>query len=220
MHYIYNPYDVLPCETEEEWARSQAIIEKNRQTIRDLLPQLRKVIEDPQREKEDVSRVLRPYYIETRAVPMTPEDIPELESLCRLILEKGGEQGQKIQEMLLSVISSTAAQESIPFLLDMLHGPQPKGRFGPRWRELALVGLGRIALIHERDEAYEALHEGLEDRHADVRYTTMALIANAYLNAEREIPKAVLVKFHKIARSDPDKDLRQDAKRYLREFEE
>jgi hypothetical protein len=152
-----------------------------------------------------------------REVPMTPGDLPELERLCRLILERGGARKGDIQEALLRLIGATAAAESVPFLIEMLHYSQRGDRFGPTRRQLALWGLARIALFHDVREAYEALYEGLDDRRADVRFTVADLILNAYLSARQDVPPHVVEKLRHMARSDPDDSVRHAAQRYLRE---
>jgi len=148
---------------------------------------------------------------------MTPADLLELERLCRLILERGGSCQNEIQRVLLRWIGVTAAAESVPFLLKMLHYTRRGDRFGPQRRQLALWGLARVPIFHNIPEAYEALQGGLEDRNADVRYATADMILNAYLRAGREVPQAVVEKLRHMARSDADDSVRWAAQRYLRE---
>ena len=210
-------YDPLPYKTAEARERTRQRIQRNRQIIRDLLPRLRTLIEDPDRDPEDVFQVFRPYHLETRDVPMTRDDLPELHALCRRVLEKGGLEQHEIQRVLLRLIGSTTSPASVPFLLDMLHYSRHGDSFGPERRRLALWGLARIAIAHNVPEAYAALREGLEDRHADVRFTTADLILNAYLDADREVPEDVVAALEAMAASDPDKDVQRAAKRYLRE---
>jgi hypothetical protein len=210
-------YDPMPHDTPEDLERTRQRIQRNRQIIRELLPRLRALIEDPKRDPEDVFQVLRPYHLETNDVPMGQDDLPELEALCRLVLEKGGRSQQEIQCFLLRLIGSTASEASVPFLLEMLHYSRRGDNFGPERRQLALWGLARIAIAHNVSEAYTALWEGLEDHHANVRYTTADLILNAYLDARRDVPEDVVKKLRQMAATDPDKDVRQVVRRYLRE---
>lgn len=210
-------YDPMPYETPKDRARTQQRIARNRQIIRDILPHLRELIEDPHRDPDDVFQLLRPYHLDTNNVPMTSADVPELEAQCWLILEKRGLEQQKIQRVLLRLVGSTAAPESAPFLLDMLHYSRRGDNFGPERRQLALWGLARIAIAHNVPEAYKALREGLTDRHADVRFTTADLILNAYLDAKRNVPDDVVARLREMAESDPDKDVRRAAQAYLRE---
>ena len=148
---------------------------------------------------------------------MTAADLPELEWLCRLILERGGPRQNDIQEVLLRLIGATAAAESMPFLLEMLHYTRRGDRFGPQRRQLALWGLARVALFHNLPEAYGALQGGLGDRNADVRYATADMILNAYLRAGRDVPQDVVARLCHMARSDPEDSVRRAAQRYLRE---
>jgi hypothetical protein len=148
---------------------------------------------------------------------MTPGDLPQLERLCRLILARGGARQGDIQEALLRLIGATAAAQSTPFLIEMLRYSHRGDRFGPERRQLALWGMARIAMRHNVPDAYEALRGGLEDRHADVRFTVVDLILDAYLSARRDVPSHVTEKLRHMARSDPDDSVRHAAQRSLRE---
>ena len=102
----------------------------------------------------------------------------------------------------------------------MLHYSRRGDQFGPERRQLALWGLARIAIFHDVSEAYEALREGLEDHHADVRFTTADLILNAYLDkrsAHQKVPQDVVERLQELARTDPDDSVRRVVRRYLRE---
>jgi len=148
---------------------------------------------------------------------MTPADLPELERLCRLILERGGARQSEIQEVLLRLIGATAAVESVPFLLEMLRYTRRGDRFGPQRRQLALWGLARVAIFHNAPQAYSALQGRLTDRNADVRYATADMIANAYLRPGRDVPPDVVDRLRHLAHSDPDDSVRHAAQRHLRE---
>jgi hypothetical protein len=218
MHYdIWTRYDPWPQETPEERERRIQRIERNRRIIRNMLPHLRQLIEDPKRDPVNVSECLRPYHAETDNVPMEIADLPEIEALCRLVLEKGGLEQNLIQRVLLSLVASTAAQESVPFLLEMLHYSRRGDHFGPERRQLALWGLARIALAHNVPEAYAALQEGLKDHHADVRLTATDLNLDAYLGARRQVPPDIVATMRVLATSDPDEYVRRAAQKYLRE---
>ena len=182
-----------------------------------MLPRLEAEIENPARDSNSVGEALKPYHMLGRELPMTPGDRPELERLCRLILKRGGSRKGDIQEALLRLIGATAAAQSTPFLLDMLHYSHRGDSFGPERRQLALWGLARIALFHDVPEAYQALRKGLDDRNADVRFTVTDLILNAYLSAWRDVPQDVKDKLRQMARSDPDHSVRRATSRALRE---
>ena len=213
----WSPYDPNDADSPENQVRRQKRAEQYRRTIRKMLPRLEREIENPRRDLNSVGEVLRPYDLSAREAPMTPADLPELERLCRLILDRGGSRQDEIQEVLLRLIGATAAAKSVPFLLEMLHYTRRGDRFGPQRRQLALWGLARVAIFHNIPEAYEALQGGLEDRNADVRYATADMILNAYLRAGRDVPQDVVDRLHHMARSDPDDSVRRAAQRYLRE---
>jgi len=215
---IETTYDPYPDESPEEEARRRELLEHDRDVARAVLPALRREIENPERDLTSVSQALKPYRRETFGdVPMTAEDLPELEALCRSILERRGPRQGQIQTVLLRLIGATAARESVPFLLEMLHYGRRGDLFGPERRQLALWGLARIAMLHGVPEGYQALREGLDDRHAKVRYTTADLILDAYLDAGREVPRDVVDRLEQIARSDPDEHVRRRVNRFLRE---
>jgi hypothetical protein len=185
-----------------------------------MLPQLRELIEDPDRDANDVFQVLRPYHQQAREVPMTPDDLPELEALCRLILERGGSRQSEIQRVLLRLVGATAEPTSVPFLLEMLHYSKRGDQFGPERRQLALWGLARVAIFHDVPEAYEALKEGMNDHRAEVRLTAADLILNVYLDREsvhHQVPSNVVDKLEEMAQSDPDDYVRRRIKKFLRE---
>jgi hypothetical protein len=218
MRYdTWNPYDPDDTASPDRQARRRQRLEQAQQVIREMLPGLEAEIENPERDLNSVGDALRPYHEFAREMPMTPGDLPELERLCRLILTRGGSRKGEIQEVLLRLIGATAAAESTTFLLEMLHYSHRGDQFGPERRQLTLWGLARIAIFHNLPEAYQALYEGLDDRHADVRYTVIDLILDAYLNAKRDVPARVVEKLRHMVRSDPDDLVRHAAQRYLRE---
>ena len=215
-----NPYDPTENDTPESKAHLRKRLHRDQQIVREMLPRLRQEIENPRRHKESVSQVLRPYHLNAREVPMTPADLPEIKAQCRLVLERGGSGQNAIQTVLLRLAGATAAPESVPFLLEMLHYTRRGDHFGPERRQLALWGLARVAIFHNVPEAYAALWEGLDDRRAEVRFTTANLVLDAYLDkrsAHRQVPQDVVNKLRQMAKSDPDKDVQRAIRRYLRE---
>lgn len=215
---IETSYDPYPEESPQETARRRERLERDREIVRGMLPELRREIENPDRDLYSVSQAIKRYRHETFGdVPLTADDVPELEAMCRTILERRGPRQAQIQTVLLHLIGATAAPQSVPFLLDMLHYGRRGDLFGPERRRLALWGLARIALLHGVPEAYEALQEGLEDHHANVRFTATDLILDAYLDAGCEVPRSVAEKLEEMAGSDPDSHVQVRAKRFLRE---
>jgi hypothetical protein len=220
LYDTWSPYDPVEIDSPEDKARQREKLERQREAIRAMLPRLRQEIENPERDTERVYQALRPYHETLQGLPMTPDDLPEIEALCRLVLEWGGLGQNDIQRALLWLVGTTAAVESVPFLLDMLHHTRRGDHFGPERRQLALWGLARVAIFHDVPEAYAALREGLDDRRAEVRITTADLILNAYLDrlsAHSEVPQDVVDKLCQMARSDPDDDVRRVVRRHLRE---
>lgn len=217
MYDTWSPYDPSDADSPKDRARQRKILRHRQQIIRDMLPRLRREIENPKRDMNSVGEVLRPCYEAGWDLPMTPADLPELEALCWLVLERGGLRQNQIQEVLFQLIGATAAPESVPFLLEMLHYTRRGDHFGPERRQLALWGLARIAIFHNVPEAHDALREGLNDRNAEVRGTAADLILNAYLGVRWEVPADVVDKLRQMARSDPNKDVRRSIQRYLRE---
>jgi hypothetical protein len=218
LYDTWNAYDFNPNVPSEDEARRQERLRQDQEIVRAVLPELRLEIENPDRDMNSVFEALRPYHHQTGGdVPMTPGDLPELEALCRLVLERGGREQNRIQTILLRLIGATATPESIPFLLEMLHFSRRGDHFGPERRQLALWGLARIAISHHAPEIYEALRAGLDDLHADVRFTTADLILSAYLNARRQVPRSVVDRLEEMVRSDPDKHVRRRCERFLRE---
>ena len=218
LYDTWNAYDPNPNYSPEDEARRQERLRQAQEIARAVLPDLRQEIENPDRDMNSVFEVLRPYHQQTVGeVPMTPNDLPELQALCRLVLGRGGREQNRIQAFLLRLIGATAAAESVPFLLEMLHFGRRGDHFGPERRQLALWGLARVAIFHDVRQVYEALRAGLDDHHADVRFTTADLILSAYLDARRKAPRSVVDRLEEMARSDPDKHVRRRCKSFLRE---
>lgn len=91
MRYdTWNPYDPIEDDTVENKVRISKRLSHDQQVVREMLARLRQEIENPRRDGESVFQVLRPYHINAREVPMTPDDLPEIKSQCRLMLERGG----------------------------------------------------------------------------------------------------------------------------------
>jgi hypothetical protein len=218
LYDTWSPYDPNPADSPEDQARLRERLQRDQEIVRAVLPRLRREIENPDRDMNSVHEALKPYYQQIgRYLPMTPADLPELEALCWLVLERGGLRQNEIQKVLLELIGATAALESVPFLLEMLHYSRRGDHFGPERRQLALWGLARIAIFHNVPEAYAALREGLNDRRAEVRDTAASLILDAYLDAGREVPAGVVDKLRQMARSDLDNGVRRAIRRFLRE---
>jgi hypothetical protein len=219
VYDTWNPYDPWEDAPPEEKETRCERLKRDREIVRDMLPRLRELIEDPDRDANDVFQVLRPYQ-QAREVPMTPDDLPELEALCRLILERGGSRQSDIQRVLLRLVGATAAPPSVPFLLEMLHYSKRGDQFGPERRQLALWGLARIAVFHDVPEAYEALKEGMDDHRAKVRLTAADLNLDAYLDMRgdrQEVPPDVIERLEEMAQSDPDDYVRRRVEKFLRE---
>jgi hypothetical protein len=214
IHVPYDPWESDPAEVRERLGRR---LRDDQEAVRSMLPGLRQEIQNPERDLNSVSEVLKPYHQALRHPPMRPEDLPEIEALCRLVLERGGSRQNEIQEVLLRLVGATAEPQSVPFLLDMWQYTRRGDNFGPERRQLAMWGLARIAIFHNVAEAYAALEEGLDDHRADVRLTVADLIINAYLDGGREVPPDVVEKLQEMARSDPDGEVRRKVWRMLHE---
>jgi len=221
MRYdTWNPYDPIEDDTTENKVRMSKRLSRDQQIVREMFPRLRQEIENPQRDNESVFQVLRSYHLNASDVPMLPSDLPEIEAQCRLVLDRGGLEQNNIQQVLLRLVGATAAPESVPFLIKMLHYTRRGDHFGPERRQLSLWGLARIAIFHNVPEAYAVLMEGLDDRRAEVRITTADLLIDAYMDrfsAHRQVPQGVIAKLQQMAESDSDKDVRRVVQRYLRE---
>jgi hypothetical protein len=214
---IWTAWDPGPHDTDEQKARSRKRLQQAQSDIRTMLPRLAQEIENTERDLNSVGEVLRPYHRYMREAPMTPDDLPEIEALCRRVLELGGLRQSQIQEVLLRLVGATAAPQSIPFLLDMWRYSRRGDNFGPDRRRLALWALARIALFHNEAQVCATLLEGLDDHRADVRLTAADLILDAYLSAQREVPSKVVDKLRQMAQSDPDDDVQRTMKKFLRE---
>jgi len=218
MYYdTWSPYDPNEHDTPQDILRQQKRLQRDQQAVRAMLPRLRQEIEKPQRDSNQVAEVLAPYHEAGRDLPLISADIPEVEAMGRLILQKGGLRQNDIQEVLMRLVGATAAPESVPFLLEMLHYTRRGDHFGPERRQLALWGLARIAIFHQIPNAYTALRKGLDDRHANVRFTTTDLIVDAYVKASQPVPADVIEKLQEISHSDADDDVRRRAYAILKE---
>lgn len=213
----WSPYDPNEHDTPKNVLRRQKRLQQDQQTIRAMLPDLRQEIEKSQRDSNQVAEVLAPYHEMGRDLPLTSTDMPEVEAMARLILQKGGLRQNDIQEVLLRLVGATAAPESVPFLLEMLHYSRRGDHFGPERRQLALWGLARIAIFHQIPDTYAALRKGLDDRQATVRFTTIELIIDAYIKADQPVPKEVVEKLQEMSRSDADDDVRHRVYAILKE---
>jgi len=145
LYDIHIPYDLVEADPPDVKERERERLASEQQAVRVMLPRLRREIENPDRDSDSVHEVLRPYYQAGWDLPMTPGDLPQIESLCRLVLERGGLRQNEIQEVLLRLVGATAAPQSVPFLLDMWRHTRRGDHFGPERRQLALWGLARVA---------------------------------------------------------------------------
>ncbi|TEU17423.1 MAG: hypothetical protein E3J21_08410 [Anaerolineales bacterium] len=117
MYDTWSPYDPSDADSPQDQAHLREILQRRQHIIRDMLPRLRREIENPDRDMNSVHEALKPYYQQVgRGLPMTPADLPELEALCRLVLERGGLRQNEIQKVLFELMGATAAPESVPFL--------------------------------------------------------------------------------------------------------
>ncbi len=218
MRYdIWNLYDPSPEQIPAERARLGQRLVQIQQDFHVALLDVRPVIENPRRDIEQVYAVLRPFHEYSHDIPAHPGDLPEIEALCRLVLEKGGPGQSHLQEVLLRLVGNSASPKSLPFLLEMLCFSRRGDSFGPQRRLLAMWGLARLARWHNLPEAYEAVAAGLLDRNAEVRWTSADLILNAYLDARRDVSAQIVAKLHQMAHSDPDDEVRRVVGKYLDE---
>ena len=217
MYDLWSPYDPLPEDRLEEQVHSDQRLIAAQQTFHVALLDLRPLIDDPQRDAEQVDAALRPFHEYLDSTPPLPDDIPEIERLCRLAAEKGGAGQGRLQEALLRLVGNAAEPRSLPFLLDMLRFTKRGDSFGPERRQLALWALARLARWHNLPEAYAALLASMDERKAEVRMTAMDLILDAYLDAGRDAPLDVFARMRQMAKNDPDEAVRRLAKRFLHE---
>ena len=89
MRYdTWSPWAPDPADTPEEATWLGDRLGKAQASIRAILPRLRAEIENPDQDMNSVGEVLRPYYDALRNLPITTDDLPQIESLFSLILEK------------------------------------------------------------------------------------------------------------------------------------
>jgi hypothetical protein len=217
LYDTWSPYDPNPHHSTEDEACIQRTIQQKRRALREMLPHLRQKIENPDRDINSVHSVLTPYYDARDGVPMALADLPGIEALCRLALDKGGLCQSHIQTALLRLIGATAAPESAPFLLEMLHYTKRGDQFGPQRRQLALWGLARIAIFHQLPGTFTALREGLDDRQAEVRLTATDLIIDVYRGTNQPVPRDLIEKLQDMADHDSDEYVRRTIERFLEE---
>ena len=217
MYDIWSASDPYPEETPEERWQMEKHLAETREMVHFALLDLRQVLNDPNRDKEQVSRALQPFYDSMHSAPADVDDLPLIEAFCRRVLEIGGRGQSNLQTELLRLVGNTTHLSSLPFLLEMLRYSKRGDSFGPERRLLALWGLARIARWHNLPDAYAALHIGLDDRKAEVRWQTADLILSAYLDARREVPPEIMKKLEQMADNDPEEEVRKMIARFLRE---
>ncbi|MBU0491439.1 MAG: hypothetical protein KKA73_20510 [Chloroflexi bacterium] len=84
LYDLWNPYDPDPDDSAADRARLRKRLKHDQRAVRAMLPDLRREIENPQRDTNSVHEALRPYFDDGRDVPLAPADLPELEALYRL----------------------------------------------------------------------------------------------------------------------------------------
>ena len=217
MYDIWSPFDPNPYDEPDQRARLEKRLVELQQTIHVVLLDLRPVVENVRRDENQVGSAFRLLAGYTNDIPPHPNDLPEIERLCRLTREIGGTCQGMIQEKLMRLDGNAAHPSSLPFFLDALHFTKRGDSFGPERRQLALWGLARLARWHNLPEAYATLLAGLDDHHPEVRWTAADLLLDAYLDARRAVPAEVRLKLAQMAKNDPDPDLRNQFSRYLDE---
>ncbi len=217
LYDLWNPFDPDDGESPEEQKRIAEQLALSQNELHAMLPELRLLINDSERDIEAVHALLRPIRWNMTAIPVSLPDLPEVEALCRLALESGGHGQNLVQENMLRLVGNTAHPQSLPFLHDMLYFTRQRDHFGPERRQLAIWALARLAKNHNLSEAYDALLTGLDDRHADVRLTTIGLLLDAHLMAGRDVPAIVVDKLGQLATNDRNDDVRRRARKCLRE---
>jgi hypothetical protein len=98
VYDIWSPYDPRETDPPELKAKLRRRLEHHQHMVRAMLPRLRREIENPERDLNSVGEVLAPYFQEVgRDLPLTPADLPELETLYHLILDRGGSRQNEIR---------------------------------------------------------------------------------------------------------------------------
>lgn len=144
MYDIWSPYDPSPEDTPKEQVHSDQRLIAAQQSFHVALFDLRPVIDNPQRDAEQVDEALRPFHGYIDSTPPLPDDIPKIERLCRLAAKKGGAGQERLQEVLLRLVGNAAEPLSLPFLLDMLRFTKRGDGFGPERRHNWLCGRWRV----------------------------------------------------------------------------
>ena len=104
MYDIWSPYDPSPMDTPEEQERANRRLIDIQQSFHVALLDLCPMLDDSQRDIEQVHAVLRPFHEYIDSTPPSPGDIPEIERLCRLAAEKGGAGQGRLQEVMLRLV--------------------------------------------------------------------------------------------------------------------
>ena len=94
------------------------------------------------------------YYSPGEAACIAPADIPEVERVYRVVLERGGPGSRMVMEGMLTALASTGSPDSLPFWQEALAWTGKRGMLKQLRHELAVAG---IALAAFRAGAAESL---------------------------------------------------------------
>ncbi|MGB0387504.1 MAG: IS1096 element passenger TnpR family protein [Ardenticatenaceae bacterium] len=115
-------------------------------------------------------------------VPPIPDDLELAHKLLPKVVETGGNGNKEVQEALLNLIAVTASVESVPFWQETLSLSHKKDRFRKKRQRFTLAALALLAIKHNSQDAYEALHQALSYKTAEVRAWAIHYVARAYFD--------------------------------------
>ena len=104
MYDVWNPFDPSPEGTPEERLCLEQRMAEIRDALHFALLDLIPVIDDPDRDEEQVYRALRPFYDASHDARADVNDLPLVEALCLRVLEKGGTGQSDLQRELLRLV--------------------------------------------------------------------------------------------------------------------
>lgn len=140
-----------------------------------------------------------------------PEHIPTLAELERIARQVGGTAYVHVEETVFSEMARLSHPDLIPFLVEAFQYHRHHDQFAARRREYAVDIAAVIAARTGVPQAITALGEMLADPTPRTRGVALVIIYEAYEREGCDMPSSLLAHFWQLARSDPDRRVRQTA---------
>ncbi|MBC8262711.1 MAG: HEAT repeat domain-containing protein [Anaerolineales bacterium] len=179
------------------------------------MERLQQLLQDPDRDREDVVTALRLFGVGEALVQH--QDIPALIELARTAREVRGPGSQYVEKDVLRALVQVADEETLPFLVECFRYSRPRDGSAGYRRAIVLKGITAIALLSGNEEALDILDEALTHKLWRVRLAACRAIREVGGLSPRGLPPRLEQRLRHIVQHEQARGIRLCAELALEE---